>query len=149
MTRLTQGMYGSEMSRKSNLFGLRCGQMHAHPKFTHNSGWFNKAGEKLGWGDLSGADMLRIAGELKSGETFTVLGEGDSYWELCGGDLSESNPGLDYIEKCAMYVLIPGKICNVNKWNDNPPATIVENGCIIYSVKPSEVRHLITTGKRR
>lgn len=48
-------MYGSEFSRASNLFGLRCGQMG--DGVTHNSGWYNMAGEKLGLGDLDFNDM--------------------------------------------------------------------------------------------
>jgi hypothetical protein len=74
MVQLTKGMYGTEFNRTSSLFGLRCGQMsRGQSKITHNSGWYNKSGEKLGWGDLSLKHFKRIADEIAEDELFIVL----------------------------------------------------------------------------
>jgi len=37
-------------------FGICNGQMRSCD-FVHNGGWYNKSGEKIGWGDLSPSDM--------------------------------------------------------------------------------------------
>lgn len=126
-TRLVQGLFGSEFRSTSNLFGLGCGQMRGHNLF-HNAGWYNERGEKLGWGDLSPADLQRIAAELEDGEVFAILYEGDSYWNFVQWLKGEGMkmrvqptveaPGVEYVhEKCAA-IITRGRICFVNRRGD-------------------------------
>ena len=117
MTRLIKGMYGHEFGPTSDLFGLRCGQVRGggNAKMTHNSGWYNKAGEKLGFGDLSVTDFQRISKELADGELFIILGESASFWNfvtqhgiigsMCQTKPTVEAPGVEYTAKYAMYVI--------------------------------------------
>ena len=74
MKRLKKGLYGHEFRHTSNLFGLGCGQMSAEGgRVIKNGGWYNRSGEKLGWGDLSVEDLRRISCELEDGELFIIL----------------------------------------------------------------------------
>ena len=83
MAQLIKGMYGHEFKPTCNLFGLYCGQMRGgDAKMTHNSGWYNKSGEKLGFGDLSVKDFKKISKELEKDELFIILGESDSFWNF-------------------------------------------------------------------
>ena len=45
---LVKGMFGTEFNPTTRAFELRTGQMRAGGKVTHNSGWYNATGEKLG-----------------------------------------------------------------------------------------------------
>jgi len=76
--RLKHNMYDDFDCR---LFGLRQNQMRMDD-FVHNGGWYNCKGEKIGWGDLSPNDIVRLSQELEDGEDFYVLGEQDSYWNF-------------------------------------------------------------------
>lgn len=115
MAQLTKGMYGTEFDQKSGLFGLLCGQMRVLNRMGHNCGWYNKAGEKLGFGDLSAEDLRRISEELEEGEVFVVLGEHDSFWHfvtrpgITGGmsarSADESAPGVEYVAKKCTYII--------------------------------------------
>ena len=81
---LTKGIYGHEFDFTEGPFGLSCGQMRRSEKIvpTHNSGWYNRAGEKLGFGDLSAADFRRISSEINEDEIFIILSERDSFWNF-------------------------------------------------------------------
>src|SRR6185369_424422 len=81
-----------------------------------NAGWYNKAGEKLGWGDLSTDDFFRIRRELEDGEMFIILSERDSFWNfatqpgLLGHNVvtkpDVEAPGVDYVAAKARYIII-------------------------------------------
>jgi len=117
MAQLTKGMYGQQFQRVSKVFGLSCGQIRSRPdKTTHNSGWYNKLGEKLGWGDLDVDDFRRISSELENGEFFIILGEQDSYWRLheTGRAHLEEAPGVDYVAEHAMFIITQGQLYFVN-----------------------------------
>lgn len=115
MSLLQQNMYGSEFNHKSKLFGLHCGQMRCEGKLVHNGGWYNRNGEKLGWGDLSTDDFLRIRRDLPETELFVVLHEQESFWKfvtqvgwigsMCSTKPTVDAPGIDYVaEHCAFIV---------------------------------------------
>lgn len=113
---LIKGMYGSEFDRTGNLFGLRCGQMRgSSARMGKNNGWYNKAGEKLGFGDIAVEDFQRIVLEIEEGELFITLGEQDSFWNfvtrpgITGGmsarSADESAPGAEYVAEHCTYIL--------------------------------------------
>lgn len=114
MARLTKGLYGHQFGPTSNLFGLHCGQIRGKD-FVHNGGWYNRLGEKLGWGDLSTDDFFRIRRELEEGEMFIILGESDSFWNfvtrpgLLGHNAvtkpDVEAPGVDYVAEKARYII--------------------------------------------
>ncbi len=96
---LTRGMYESDrLVDSSNLFNLRGGQVRQSP-YAYNRGWYNKAGEKLGWGDLSKADFRNIAAELDPGELFIILPKSDM-----------GNLDIGFLIQHATYVIARGQI---------------------------------------
>lgn len=124
-------MYGSQFSPASRLFGISCGQMHAD-EVIHNGGWYNKDGEKLGWGDLDQEDIDRIAAGLNEEEIFIILGEQDSFWKFVThtgpiGSMSvasddESAPGKTYVAEHARYFIEKGKVWRVEHGREGRPA---------------------------
>ena len=78
-------------------------------------GWYNKAGEKLGWGDLSIEDFERIYREIEEDEVFIILGESDSFWNfvtrpgLLGHNAAVKPdveaPGVDYVAAKARFII--------------------------------------------
>ncbi|TSC83037.1 MAG: hypothetical protein G01um101419_309 [Parcubacteria group bacterium Gr01-1014_19] len=123
MSRLTQGMYKPEarVPGQEPMFGLRFGQLRHMGEFGHNAGWYNKAGEKLGYGDLATGDLQKIAAELEEGELFITMGEQDSFWTFvtehrgwlgaqCVTSQDEHSPGIAYVAEKAVYVIAKGKV---------------------------------------
>jgi len=123
---LKKGMYGEEYRQTGNLFGLLCGQLRSIEKITHNSGWYNRKGEKLGWGDLSAQDFRRISDEIDPNEVFFVLSEQASSWDfmterkvvdpLTGNEVKEDAPGINYVAKHAMYIITKNRLVKVDRW---------------------------------
>jgi hypothetical protein len=87
------------------------GQMRTYD-LVHNGGWYNKKGEKLGWGDMSPDTFEAISKNLPADEVFIVLTESDSYWNFVKFtgtqaklDPTANHPGQKYcIEKAAYFV---------------------------------------------
>lgn len=107
-------------------FGITTGQMRGG-ELIHNGGWYDASGKKIGWGDMVGDDLRKIASELKEDEKFIVLGEQDSFWNFVRrpgiigamADVdtpSEQDPGMNYIREHARWIVIPGKIYCVRKY---------------------------------
>jgi hypothetical protein len=105
---LTKRMYGTEMSPVRGPFGLYSGQMRGGiTKIQHNAGWFNRAGELLGWGDLCAVDFLAIASTLPHGTPFVVLSE--DAWRFNHADVKRAGitnydyerPGTDWVVRHA------------------------------------------------
>jgi hypothetical protein len=140
-------MYDSIPRSTNNLFGLRSGQMCRKGKLTHNSGWYNKAGEKLGWGDLSTHDVARIAVGLEAGELFVILSESDSYWNPRKNGISESAPGVAYIAMHAMFIIASGYVYSVDRWSTTLLRTTEIAGMIFNVISQNETTRLIETGK--
>lgn len=158
--RLTKGMYGSEFNLKSDLFGLACGQMRCGGKLTHNSGWYNKSGEKLGWGDLSVADFARIRDGLEEGELFIILCEGDSFWNfvkhnpgiigsMCKTAPTADAPGVEYVAEHAAYIISTKEVCYVaHKWDTRRgPENVL--GLIVQSIGRDDVQKIISDANKQ
>jgi len=124
MPLLTQAMYGTEFNPASRLFGLRCGQMRSTSKVVHNGGWYNRRGEKLGWGDLSTTDFLNIQAELPELELLVVLEEEDSFWKFV-----THNPG------------VIGSMCSTTPTIDAPGVGYVATHCS-FIVSSTELYHI-------
>lgn len=139
--KLVQGMFSNGFDRKPSPLGLRCDQMrNMFETLSRNAGWYNNRGEKIGYGDLSFDDALRIAIELDEGEYFVLLGEEDSFWKfveenpgLTGADCTThptvDAPGVDYVASKAEFIIGPCKLMIVNAWHMNPEPTKLYPGC--------------------
>lgn len=148
---LIKSMYGSEfypVDPRDSRFGLNTGQMRSL-SMTHNSGWYNKAGEKLGWGDLSPQDFERIKAELEDGELFIILGERDSFWNFVteiGKTGATSTvtpdveaPGVDYVVEKASYVITRDGIYYL----DMASETTIHCGLEIKALKRKDLKKLV------
>lgn len=106
---------GAFNSTERGPFNLREGQIRG-AEVVHNGGWYNKDGQKIGWGDLSGEDMVRIRDEIPEGEVFIILREHDSYWSFKGDREKEMNPGLKYILQKVLYIIRRGTIFAIDDY---------------------------------
>ena len=148
---LVKGMFGTEFGRKQkNDFGLQTGQMRAINKMTHNSGWYNAQGERLGWGDLSITDMANIRSLLEPDQSFVVLSESDSFWnfvEKTGGYgwQAETNadieaPGVQYIKDNMMYLINRDGIFGIS--NHDHGSQEIAGVPVIYLSRPEACKRL-------
>ncbi len=123
---LTKGLFGHEFRNASHLFGLSCGQIRCDD-MVHNGGWYNAAGEKLGWGDLSREDFDSIQRGLPQDEIFVVLYESDSFWKFvthnpgligsaCRTSADEQTPGVDFVASKAVWIITGEHIYHVSDY---------------------------------
>jgi hypothetical protein len=93
-----QRLDGQTFHESSTLFGLQNGRICEFERVLHDARWYNRYGEKLGWGDLVPEDFERIASGLKSDELFIILRKVDMYrdsYVRAGSD--EDHPPLEYL----------------------------------------------------
>ncbi|MES3005153.1 MAG: hypothetical protein V4690_03545 [Patescibacteria group bacterium] len=151
MPQLTKGVYGTEFNATQNApLGLRCGQMKAGNKITHNHGWYNKFGERLGFGDLSADDFQRIMTEIEGDELFITLGEEDSHHGLMSDhpELEYDAPGVDYIVQHCRYVVRRGQCLRVDEVRpDN--SLFLHNGINFTITSKEGVRKILTEHSSR
>ncbi len=134
---LAKGMYGHEFDRTGNQFGLRCGQMRRND-LVHNGGWYNKEGEKLGWGDLSEADLITIRDGLEESDVFIILSEMDSYWNFPVQAKQEGTseaPGKKYVAEHAKFYITKGTIHSVISPYDSARKHGEVNGIFTYATR--------------
>jgi len=111
---LSKGLYMRESNPTSTLFGLCCGQTRDKDgQIVFKGWWYNKDGERLGWGDLSIDDFERIKSELNDGEFFIVLKDNDRRWNLAikksQDELDIEAPGIDYVAENCRFVITSGQ----------------------------------------
>lgn len=135
MSRLTKGLFDQDVARGVQpLFGLRSSRM-ACSEIVHNGGWYNLAGEKLGWGDLSAVDIIRLMAELQGDEAFLVIGEHATHWAFTRHDrarfgtagMDPSAPGLVYVLKHLRWVILLGVAYQVSDNHKGGP-TVDQKG---------------------
>lgn len=124
MERLTKGMFGADYENKSGAFGL-CNRQMRDDDIVHNGSWYNRRGEKLGWGDLDANDLRRIANELPEDEAFVILGESDSFWSfvthygpgggLCRTKAEADAPGTEYVAGKCFMVVVRGRVISLTR----------------------------------
>ena len=154
--RLIKDMYGSEFRPTGDLFGLRCGQFRGpSTRMAKNNGWYNKAGEKLGWGDLSATDFQQISGELEDDELFIILGEQDSFWNFVtkGGNIGAQAvtkpdveaPGVEYVANRCRFIIAKGCAYTIHDFDlHKKEAVEVRNGVTLQSLSREEAKQLIS-----
>lgn len=116
MTQLIRGMYTQTHYSNRGTFGLYNGQMrltHA----VHNGGWYNKAGERLGVGDLDVDDLETITLGLEEDELFIVLPEHASYDRFFKGTFVDAiTPGPAHVAAEAIYIIGPCEVMLVDRY---------------------------------
>lgn len=138
MSKLTKGMYGmgTEFRSMSNLFGLRCGQKRrGMGLMIQSSVWYNKAGEKLGFGDLSVKDFQRISKELEDGEIFIVID---------GRNSLKGSLGIDYMAEYAQYIITRNQMYCFDSWSPEEEVWEIQMGGLQYKVlKSGDLKSMI------
>lgn len=115
---ISVGLSRQERQARSEALGLRDSQMRVSGvKLIHNAGWYNADGVKLGFGDLSAADLVQVAAALPEGTAFVALPERASYWDFAAPNESglqfsprEAAPGRDYVTEHAVVAVLPGRV---------------------------------------
>jgi hypothetical protein len=122
-------MYALQADRSKQLFDIRFGQFRGRSAgLTERSGWYNCDGERLGYGDLSLDDMVRIAIGIAENELFIVVPEEAAFWPFVNrqrnpsGDIHNTEPrgetpGTDYVAAHCRYVIARRKIFCVSSAN--------------------------------
>lgn len=151
---LTKGMFGRQFRPVEARFGIFCGQLRGH-ELSHNGGWYNRQGEKLGYGDLDVADFQRLSRELEPGEVFIILGEQDSFWNfvtelgpvgaLCTTKPDVEAPGADYVIEHARFVITRGHLYYVRREFDDTEPTWTYRGLTFRVISRAEAEALIRT----
>ena len=145
-------MYGHQFHPANRLFGLSCGQMRSQD-FVHNGGWYNRLGEKLGWGDLSPEDVQRISHEVADEELFIILYESDSFWNFVTrpgiiGSMSAVKPdveapGVDYVvEKCC-FIIARDRLFYVDPFDGLKEKSITRSGLSFEVLTREAAKQLI------
>ena len=152
--RLTKGLFGHEFRSASTLFGIRCGQCRGRD-FVHNGGWYNRDGEKLGWGDLAPADFLKISNELEDGELFIILYESDSFWNFVTrlgiiGSMATVKPdveapGVDFVAEKCCYIVAKHRLYYVDRNGYSKEETFDRDGLQFTVLTPEAAKQLIAS----
>lgn len=115
---LTRDMYWRRLRREENPFGICWGQIRP-ARISHNGRWFNKAGERLGWGDLSMSDLQRVAVEILASELFIVVAERNAL--LSQPEEVQRAPGVEHVAEYADYIVGRDKIFFVDRYGNYTP----------------------------
>ena len=133
MPQLTADMYRYADPEKEGLFGLCYGQIRfIDERITFNSGWYNRSGEKIGFGDLSAKDFKRISEEIEENECFVVLSEKDSLINL----------GVEYVAQHAEYVVTSKNIFKVDPYWQEKNTTVEISGVIFKILRRFQIAFL-------
>lgn len=82
--------------------GLHSGQERCQ-SIVNRTGWYNLAGEMLGWGDLNEEDVIRIMCQSVDDDVFLVLRSTESFWRFDDHRFTDATqadiakPGTDYV----------------------------------------------------
>jgi hypothetical protein len=149
---LTKGMFGEQFKPQSPAFGIRCGQMRGND-FVHNGGWYNRQGEKLGWGDLSHDDLRNLRDQLDEGQLFIILGESDSFWNfvteigvigsMCAVKPDINAPGPAYVAEHARFIIAHGRLILVDRWASHANRTWEHDGLKFEVLTAEEAKRMI------
>jgi hypothetical protein len=134
--------------------GLRDGQCLSRDTF-HNAGWYNRGGDKIGWGDLSPESIHNIAKNLEDDEVFIILPESASFWNFVNRPgpigaladvdrLSEKRPGMDYLIEHVRFVVTSGKWYQVVEEDGMRYSSTPEPGTVVDW--PLENTHVVERG---
>ncbi len=105
--------------------GLRSGQERSHPVVSR-CGWYNLAGEMLGWGDLDEEDVIRIMSDCKDENVFLILYNAETFWRrdqdgLTWSDATQveiAKPGSKYVINNASVVITVEGLFFVDSFDD-------------------------------
>ena len=114
--------------------------------FIHNGGWYNKSGERLGFGDLSIADLRRIAVGIPDGELFIVLHEQDTWLrDVKGVKLDVEAPGVEYVAAKCCYIIAPLLVHFVDRfdWHHGKETATIRDALVVEVLSSEKAKALI------
>ena len=134
MAQLTKGMFGMGYGRVDSrpareLFGFSSGHI-SKQDLIHNGGWYNKAGEWLGWGDLSPLNLKRLAEVLEEGEMFVVLYERDRAGNGC------EDATTTFLAENAGYAVTKGVIHYIDRYECCGETMDIQHGLTCQVLSP-------------
>jgi hypothetical protein len=143
MGQLTKYMY----RHGSRLFGLYDGQMRrGDTKVTHNSGWYNKSGEILGWGgDISTDDMRRIQEGLEPTELFILLSDQDARYSRSGSPDLDA-PGVAYVAEHCHFIIDRERIYVIHEYKTSVQ---VIDGIALEIISRAKAKKIIKAAQKK
>ena len=126
--------------RAAEQFDLRSGQMCVVPhKVTHNSGWYNAAGERLGWGDLSATDLLGIREALEPGQSFIITPE----FAANSPDIKDKlAPGPSYVLGHMSYLITKDGLFAISDHRENAGSTVRDGVTIVILMRSEAIKKI-------
>lgn len=118
---LTKGVYGLETDSNKTPFRFLNGQIRTD-SVINNAGWFNLAGEKIGYGDLSMQDLQTISASIPKDECFFALSEFATSWSM-PPEMNASEPGKNFVLDHCIWAVSSNAIPN-----STPYSSVVKVG---------------------
>jgi hypothetical protein len=141
-------MFENDVRPARAAYGLYSGQTRGE-EFLRNVGWYNSAGERLGWGDLSRDDIRRLMSELPANQYFVILGEVDAYWNFMRRATAERTagldieaPGIEYLIEFARYAVTKGHFNGINR-HGVVDVSCIKAGLVHEYISPEQLRALL------
>jgi hypothetical protein len=132
-------------------FGLECGQ-ECREALARKSGWYNQRGERIGWGDLTVQQMMRISREIGRKELFIVLPEVASfsrhqplsYRRRFGTEFNEEAPGLGHIIAKATFIVDRYNIYMVDRYKPSDKnSSFLHKGIRVKLLPERHIREML------
>lgn len=103
-------------------WGLQTGQVRTR-RVARNCEWYDKYGNRLGFGDLNTIDLKRIAAGLGPNDIFLAIENPAAC--LPEGDSIRERPAVETLVKHSSYAITQGRVCRVI---DKPGGVTVLDG---------------------
>lgn len=122
--------------------GLRGGQFRTLLRIACDYEWYDKFGNRLGFGELDTTHLKRIAAELGPNDVFVAVESPDH--GLRTGNTMREKTTLESLVKHGSYVITKGRVCRIV---DEPGEITVLDGSMMLWPMTREVlrRHLAPT----
>ncbi len=122
--------------------GLRSGQFRALRRIACDYEWYDRYGNRLGFGELDTTDLKRIAEELGPNDVFVAVESPDH--GLRTSNTMREKTTLESLVKQSSYVITRGRVCRIV---DEPGEITVLDGTMMLWPMTREVlrRHLAPT----
>ncbi len=114
--------------------GLRTGQFRAVRHIACDYEWYDKYGNRLGFGELDITDLKRIAAELRPDDVFVAVESPDH--DLRTSYTMREKTSLESLVKHSSYVITRGRVCRIF---DEPGEVTVLDGTLMLLPMTREV----------
>jgi hypothetical protein len=127
--KLIKAMFGLGIFGKpgpSPIEGVHTSQMREDGKIGHNLSWYNKAGEKIGWGDIAIHDIEAFQMLMDPDDLLIFVSEYESHWDL-PKHLHPDAPGIEFVGEKATKLISKVDTFRIVDEESDKPFTITDS----------------------